>query len=107
MARFYGEIGYGENVEVRPGVHELVVTVRKYYGDVLRNARGLETGDKVNNDLSVSNSISVLADPYANKHFHSMLFVEWAGTRWIISDVEVKSPRLILRLGGVYNGDPS
>lgn len=104
MARFYGEVGYGESVEVQPGVWEDVITEVKYYGDVLRNARGLETGDKVNNDLSVSNSISIVADPYANEHFFAMRYIKWAGTLWTVSDVEVKSPRLILRLGGVYNG---
>lgn len=104
MARFYGVIGYGETVETKPGVWEDVVIEHNYYGDVLRNARGLETGDKVNFDISVSNSISIVADAYAQEHFFAMRYVRWAGTLWTVSDVEVKSPRLILRLGGVYNG---
>lgn len=104
MARFYGVIGYGESVETKPGVWEDVVVEHSYYGDVLRNARGLETGDKVNFDISVSNSISIVADAYAQEHFFAMRYIKWAGTLWTVSDVEVKSPRLILRLGGVYNG---
>lgn len=104
MARFYGPIGYGDSVEVRPGLWEDAIIERNYFGDVIRNTRKLESGDKVNNDISVGNSISVVADAYANEHFFAIRYVGWAGVLWIVDEVEVKSPRLILRLGGVYNG---
>lgn len=104
MAKFYGEIGYGETVETRPGVWEDVITEYKYYGDVVRNTRQLSSGEKVNDDLSVGNSISIVADAYANEHFFAMRYIRWAGTLWEISNVEVQSPRLVLRLGGVYHG---
>jgi len=104
MAKFYGNIGYGTTVETAPGVHEEQITERSYYGDVIRNSRQLKDGESVNNDLSVGNSITVVADAYANQHFFAIRYVEWAGTLWKVSDVEVQSPRLILRLGGVYNG---
>lgn len=105
MAKFYGVIGYGEFAEVVPGVWEDVITERKYYGDVLRNTRKMEDGEHLNNDLTVSNSISIVADAYANQHFFEIRYIKWMGTLWRISDVEVKSPRLILRIGGVYNGE--
>jgi hypothetical protein len=106
MAKFYGEIGYGEAVETPPdsGVWVDQITVRSYYGDVLRNTRKLQEGEHLNNDLSVNNSISIVADAYANEHFFAIRYIKWAGTLWTVSDVEVQSPRLILRLGGVYNG---
>lgn len=104
MAKFYGRIGYGESVETVPGVWVDVITERKYFGDVTRNTRSLQESDKINNDLSVGNSISIVADPYAYEHFFAMRYIEWAGALWVISDVEVQRPRLILRLGGVYNG---
>lgn len=104
MAKFYGEIGYGESVESAPGVWKDEITERKYYGDVVRNTRKLLEGEKVNNDLSVGNSISIVADAYANEHFFAIRYIRWAGTLWKVSDVEVQSPRLLLRLGGVYNG---
>lgn len=106
MAKFYGKIGYG-HTEERPadsGVWEDVITERNAYGDVLRDTRRLQSGEKVNNDLSVGNSISIVADAYANEHFFAMRYIQWMGSLWIVSDVEVKHPRLILRLGGVYNG---
>lgn len=104
MARFYGKIGYGQNVDKGNGVHELFITEREASGDVVRNTRRNEQGDKVNDDLSVSNSISIVADTYANEHFFAIRYVEWAGTLWRVADVEVASPRLLLRLGGIYNG---
>lgn len=107
MAKFYGEIGYGETVENPPGSGIWVDSIAEYsyYGDVVRNARHIQEGfDKVNYDLSVSNSISIVADAYAREHFFAIRYIRWAGTLWTVSDVEVQSPRLLLRLGGVYNG---
>lgn len=104
MARFFGKIGYGETMETAPGVWQDVITEKDYYGDVVRNSRGLREGEKVNNDLTVGNSISVVADAYANEHFFAIRYIKWAGVLWIVDDVLVESPRLILRLGGVYNG---
>ena len=104
MAKFYGEIGYGETVETAPGVWADNIIEREYYGDVIRNTRSLQEGEKLNNDLSVGNSISIVADAYANTHFFAIRYIKWAGTLWTVSDVEVQSPRLLLRLGGMYNG---
>lgn len=104
MNRFYGKVGYGETVQISPGVHEDVITEFSYFGDVVRNSLKFREGESVNNDLSVSNSISVVADAYANEHFFAIRYVEWAGTLWAVAEVEVQSPRLLLRLGGVYNG---
>jgi hypothetical protein len=104
VAKFYGKVGYGQVVDKGNGVHELVITERSYYGDVIRNTRRFQTNENVNDDLTVGNSISIVADPYANDHFFAIQYVEWTGTLWKISEVEVQSPRLILRLGGVYNG---
>jgi hypothetical protein len=106
MAKFYGEIGYGEAVENPSGSGVWVdeITEVKYYGDVVRNTRKIQEGEFLNNDLSVNNSISIVADAYANEHFFAIRYIRWAGTLWTVSDVEVQSPRLLLRLGGVYNG---
>lgn len=103
--RFFGAVGYAtEAVEGVPGVFTEGIVEYQYYGDVLRNSRQLESGDKVNDDLSVNNSISIVADEYANEHFHAIRYIRWAGALWRVSDVEVQSPRLLLRLGGVYHG---
>jgi hypothetical protein len=104
MARFYGRIGYGETEESSPGVWVDTIVEHSYFGDVIRNTRKLSEGENLNKNLSVMNSISIVADAYANDHFFAIRYVEWAGALWTVSDVEVQSPRLILRLGEVYNG---
>ena len=104
MAKFYGKIGYAEMSETSPGVHKEQITERNYYGDLIRNTRRLQSGDKVNDDVNVANEISIVADPFANENFHSMRYVEFMGAKWKITNVEVQYPRLILTMGGVYNG---
>lgn len=105
MAKFYGAVGYGFQVETAPGVWRDEITEVNYYGDVVRNTRKLQEGQYLNNDLSVGNSISILADEYANEHFFAIRYVKWAGTNWKVSEVEaLDGPRLLLRLGEVYNG---
>lgn len=104
MAKFHGKIGYGETVETSPGVWEDFITEKSYFGDVIRNSRQVREGDTVNNDLSVGNSISIVADAYANEHFFAIRYIRWAGALWTVANVDVERPRLVLRLGGVYNG---
>lgn len=104
MAKFYGKIGYANTVESKPGVYEEQIVERSYYGDLIRNTRRLQSADQVNDDINISNEISIVADPYATNNFHTMRYAVFMGTKWKISNVEVSYPRLILTLGGVYNG---
>lgn len=104
MAKFYGTIGYVERVEKEPGIWEDEVTERKYYGELTRNRRNFQTSGSINDNINVSNEISIVADPYAYQNFHHMGYVDFMGTKWVIQSVDVQYPRLILTIGGVYNG---
>jgi hypothetical protein len=105
MARFYGIVGFaGSLVEDPPGVWTETLTEKSYYGDVVRNSRQLQEAQQVNDNISVGNSISILADAYAANNFMSIRYIAWMGELWKVSNVDVQAPRLILRLGGVYNG---
>ena len=104
MGKFYGSIGYAETVETSPGVWVEQITERKYYGDVNRDSRRLQSANQLNDNINVSSEISIVADPYAYNHFHSMRYVEFMGAKWKISTVEPKPPRLILTFGGLCNG---
>ena len=106
MSKFYGAIGYSVTEEIRPGVWGEKITVRDYYGDVIRNTRQYQSsynGENLNDDITVANDVSIVADPFAYANFHSMRFIEYMGAKWKISNVEVQYPRLILTVGGVYN----
>lgn len=105
MAKWFGIIGYAETIETAPGVWKEQIILREYYGDSIRNIRRIRTADKVNDDLSISNELSIVADPYAINNFYSMRYAEFMGAKWKISNVEVSYPRLILTLGGVWNGE--
>lgn len=102
--RVSGVIGYGTQTQIRPGVMKDVITEVKFRGDVLRPSSGPEEGEKVNDDLKVSASISVVAGAYHSKHVHQIRYISWQGQLWKVSNVDVAPPRLILRLGGLYRG---
>ena len=104
MAKFYGAIGYAVTEEVRAGVWEEAIKERLYSGELIRNVRRLQSGEQLNDNVNVANEISILSDPFANENFHSMRYVQFMGAKWKISNVEVQYPRLILTVGGVYNG---
>lgn len=103
MAKFYGVIGYAETVETSPGVWKEQITRKEYSGDLVRNTRRLQSADQLNDNVNVANEISIVSDPFANKNFHSMRYIEFMGAKWRITNVEVQYPRLILTIGGVYN----
>lgn len=104
MAKFYGMIGYVNTEETEPGIWDETSVERPYYGDIIRNTRRLQTSGGINDDINISNEISIIADPYANQHFHSMRYVVLNGTKWKISNINVQYPRLVLEIGGLYNG---
>lgn len=105
MARFFGEVGIAEeSVETDPGVFEDRIVERKYFGDVIRNSRRFQDGSTITDSVTLENTISILADAYVNEHIDAMRYVVWKGARWEIDSIEDQRPRLLLRLGGVYNG---
>jgi len=106
MTRFCDKVGYGisQEKEDQPGVWVDVITEFPYTGTVIRNTRRLDDNEKLNQDINVANSISIVADQYAVEHFAYIKYVRWSGVIWTVTSVEVQSPRLILSLGSVYNG---
>lgn len=106
MARFYGEVGYGVSVEDPPesGTWVDQIIEKDYQGDVIRTGSNLEANQQVNENIVSSNSISIVSDQFAVDNSYNIKYVRWAGVTWTVRSVEVRSPRLILNLGSVYNG---
>lgn len=104
MNKYYGFVGYAETVETAPDVSEEVITERPAQGDILKISRRIVSANQVNDSITVSNKISIVADPYAYDNFHAMRYITWMGTKWKVTNVDVSYPRLILEIGGVYNG---
>ena len=106
MAKYYGMIGFATTEETEPGLWEEKITEREYCGDLVRNTRRLETsGSSVNDNVNISNEISIIADPYAQLNFHAMRYATFMGTKWKVTSVDVQYPRLILTMGDEYNGE--
>ncbi len=104
MAKFHGVIGFADVESSYPGVFTERITEKTYKGDVYRNMGKIQAGDNVNNEINVSQEIHILLDPYAHKNFHKIRYIAYMGSNWRVTNVEVRYPRLILQIGGVYSG---
>lgn len=103
MSKWYGKIGFVEFNETSPGVYQEAIQERTYAGDISRNQRSWEVGEGLNDNLNISNIISIVADPYACQNFHAIRYLTFMGSKWKVRTVEASFPRLNLTIGGVYN----
>lgn len=106
MPKFFGNIGFAKAVEdpEGSGIYKNKIVPKKYRGDMIKNVRRSETGDTIIDNITLSNQLSIVSDPYIRENIGYIVYVEYMGTKWKVTSVEVKYPRLILTLGGVYNG---
>lgn len=105
MAKFYGKVGYIKTTETAPGVWTAKPIERYYAGDLIRNHKRYESSGNVNDNITLQNEISIVCDPYALQNFQNIRYVEFMGTLWKVTAVDVQYPRLSLSIGGVYNGE--
>jgi hypothetical protein len=103
MSKYYGSVGYSTFSETVPGVWVEGITERQYYGEVIRNSRRWQGSDNLNDNLTISNRISIVADPYAYENFNAIRYITWMGSKWKVNNIEVSYPRLIFEIGGLYN----
>jgi len=102
MAKYFGTLGFSETVETKPGYWVPQITEKDYYGDILNVSKKYQSNDRITNDIDIYNKISIVCDLYAASNMHNIIFAEWQGAKWKIKSIELKMPRLILTLGGVY-----
>lgn len=105
MGKWFGKIGYAVTAETEPGLWEDTIVERDYYGDMISDHHKRQTSGEVNDNINLANVISIIADPFAYENCSRMVYAEIMGAKWKITDIEVRCPRLILTIGGVYNGD--
>lgn len=103
MAKFYGKVGFLRTEESAPDVYSEVLTERLYKGDVIRNQKRYQSSESLNDDVVLSNNISIVADSYANENVFAIKYVMYKGVPWKVTNVEIQRPRIILTLGGKYN----
>lgn len=105
MAKFYGVIGYALPKEIRPGYWGDEIVERKYRGDIVLDQRRWQSADKVNDDLNIDNSISIVADQYAYDNSGVMKYIVWNNTPWKVQSFSINRPRIVIQIGGIYNGE--
>lgn len=105
MAKFHGKVGIATTTESSPGVHTEVIVEVDCNGDILREARGYSKGESVNENLRLSNRFSIVYNDVTLRNLQFIRYVLYLGEKWIVTDIEVASPRLILTTGGIYNGN--
>jgi hypothetical protein len=104
MGKWHGKIGYAKTVETNPGVWEETTIEREYGGDLIRNIRKLDPSGNVNDDINIASDISIVADPFARENSHTIRYAEIMGVKWKVASIDIQPPRLILTIGGLYNG---
>lgn len=104
MARFHGQIGYSIPYEAEPGIFKDQMVEKPYFGTVTQHTRRWEKGEGLNDDLTLENRLSILADDYAYQHCSGIKYVRWMNACWKVTSMKVERPRILLSLGGVWNG---
>ena len=107
MPKYHGNIGFRTVAEdpVDSGIWKETIVKKNYSGDVLDDTRRIVFGDTVNPDLNITARISIVANKYAMENFHSIRYAEYLGAKWSVNSVQPSFPRIILNLGGLYNGE--
>lgn len=104
MAKFYGPIGYAETNQTTPGVWKESIIEKNYYGDIIKNSGQIRSSGQVNEDLQISSQISIISDPYAVSNYQNVRYVTMNGAKWRVTNIDIQYPRMVLTLGGLYNG---
>lgn len=104
MGKFFGEIGYVKTNETSPDIWKEETYSQNYYGDVLENVGLWRSSVSINDDVDLNCEISIIADHYALENYPYIKYVVYNGVKWKVKNVRPRYPRIILRIGGVYNG---
>ena len=103
--KFHGMIGFMTTTETSPGVWTEDIIEKPYSGDVLEISRRFQETEHINDDLRISNRISILADAFASENFYAITYIVWRGVKWKVNEVSVGFPSLTLSIGGLYNAE--
>ncbi|HSQ89983.1 DUF7253 family protein [Romboutsia sp.] len=104
MAKFAGKIGFSNTIETSPGVWSNEVIEKTYVGDVLKTSLRYQNDLQINDNVILSERISIIADIFVNNNIQNIKYVIHMGAKWAVTEFDVRYPRIILTLGGVYNG---
>lgn len=102
MAKFAGLVGYVTQEETTPGVWSPVEQARMMKGDFYMESSRHQNGDKINKDIALNHRVSLVGDAYTFENYYAIRWIEIKGVKWEVTSIEVKRPRLIVNIGGLY-----
>lgn len=105
MSKYCGVLGFEITGEIKPGVWESTVVEKEVFGDLIRINRRFANSSSINGEININNEISIIADFFIHEHLQSLKYATIGGIKWIITNMEIQYPRVILSLGGIYNGN--
>ena len=103
MAKFAGLVGYVTQEETKPGVWTPVEQTRLMKGDFYMESSRHQNGDKMNENIALNHRISLVGDAYSFKNYYAIRWIEIENIKWEVTSIEVKRPRLIVNVGGLYH----
>ena len=103
MPKCSGVIGYALAGETQPGVWTEGITEKRYIGDIIKDNRRIVDQGEINGSINISNNISVISNRFMLDNMAFMKYITYMNSKWKISSVDIKPPRIIITLGGVYN----
>lgn len=103
MSKCSGFIGYALTEETQPGVWSETITEKKYYGDVVRDNRKIVDQGEINGSVNINNNISIISNSFMMNNMAFMRYITFMNSKWKINSVDIKPPRIIITLGGLYN----
>lgn len=109
--RFSGKVGYVIPVErviegyedQHSGIFDEIINEKKYSGDVLRDYSSWNNSSQINGSPILHNDISIIADQFAYQNFQWIRYIHYMNADWAVTSIEVQRPRLLLKIGGLYN----
>ena len=104
MAKYAGLVGYVTQEESVPGVWSPVENPKLMRGDIIRQASSSQNDNKVNSDIALSHRVSLLGDAYAFGNYYNIKWIDIDGRKWEVTSIEIQRPRIIVTLGGLWNG---
>ena len=104
MPKCSGIIGYALVEETQPGVWDENISEKKYFGDLIIDNRRIVDKSEINDNINISNNISIVSNSFMSDNMAFMRYITFMGSKWKISSLDIKPPRIIITIGGLYNG---
>jgi hypothetical protein len=104
MPKVVAYIGLVSASETAPGVYTNVASEIEIRGDFIQSRQRWNEPTEINQDVKLEHRISFVASQSVTQQIQNIRYVKIADVKWSVTTITTQPPRLVLALGGVYNG---